>query len=155
MNKKIYITAEAIFNLGVDKGTLGGRHNAIYEAGKTCELYSCNLNPSGGSIWTSGVPANYSSGIFEVSTTKLKKADSDNGITTVSICPDGILIGKASNNSAVIYIDKDGGFHIEYHIPKVDDKNTITKPINVLSINTAGHWESEVFALKSEIPKSS
>lgn len=153
--KKIYITAEAIFNLGVDKGTLGGYHKAIYEAGKTCELYSYNFNSSGGSIWTSGAPANYSSGIFEVSTTKLKNVDSDNGITTVSICPDGILIGKASNNSAVIYIDKDGGFHIEYHIPKVGDKNTITEIINVLSISTAGTCKSDVFQLKQPTTTSS
>lgn len=153
----IYITAEATFNLGVDKGTWGAYHNAIYEAGKACKLYSCNLNSSGGSIWTSGAPANYSSGIFKVSTTKLENVDSDNGITTVSICPDGILIGKASNKSAVIYIDKDGGFHIEYHIPKVGDKNTKTETINVLSISTAGigTCKSDVFALKSEIPKSS
>ena len=152
--KKIYITAEAIFNLGVDKGTLGGYHKAIYEAGKTCKLYSCNLNPSGGSIWTSGAPANYSSGIFKVSTTKLKKVDSDNGITTVSICPDGILIGKASNNSAVLYVNDDG-FHIEYHIPKVGDKNTRTETIKVLSISTAGGCESDVFQLKQPTTTSS
>ena len=64
-------------------------------------------------------------------------------------------IYEIDEDGNLLYIDKDGGFHIEYHIPKVGDKNTITKPINVLSINTAGHWESEVFALKSEIPKSS
>ena len=152
--EKIYITAEAIFNLVVDKGTLGGYHKAIYEAGKTCELYSCNLNPSGGSIWTSGAPANYSSGIFEVSTTKLENVDSDNGITTVSICPDGILIGKASNNSAVLYVNSEG-FHIEYHIPKVDDKNTKTETINVLSISTSGECESAVFQLKQPTTTSS
>ena len=152
--EKIYITAEAIFNLGVDKGTLGGYHKAIYEAGKTCELYSYNFNSSGGSIWTSGAPANYSSGIFEVSTTKLKNVDSDNGITTVSICPDGILIGKASNNSAVLYVNDDG-FHIEYHIPKVGDKNTITERINVLSISTSGKCESAVFQLKQPTTTSS
>ena len=152
--EKIYITAEAIFNLGVDKGTLGGYHKAIYEAGKTCELYSCNLNSSGGSIWTSGAPANYSSGIFEVSTTKLENVDSDNGITTVSICPDGILIGKASNNSAVLYVNSEG-FHIEYHIPKVGDKNTKTERINVLSISTAGDCESDVFQLKQPTTTSS
>lgn len=152
--KSIYITAEATFNLGVDKGTWGVHHKAIYEAGKTCKLYSCNLNSSGGSIWTSGTPANYSSGIFKVSTTKLETVDSDNGITTVSICPDGILIGKASNNSAVLYVNNDG-FHIEYHIPETNKPHEAAKKINVLSISTAGHWESEVFALKSEIPKSS
>ena len=152
--ESIYITAEATFNLGVDKGTWGAYHNAIYEAGKACKLYSCNLNSSGGSIWTSGAPANYSSGIFKVSTTKLENVDSDNGITTVSICPDGILIGKASNNSAVLYVNSEG-FHIEYHIPKVGDKSTKTETINVLSISTAGTCKSDVFALKSEIPKSS
>lgn len=152
--KSIYITAEATFNLGVDKGTWGVEHGAIYKAGTACELYSCNLNSSGGSIWTSGAPANFSSGIFKVSTTKLKSAGSNNGITTVSICPDGILIGKASNNSAVLYVNNDG-FHIEYCIPKVGDKNTTTERINVLSISTAGICKSGVFALKSEIPKSS
>lgn len=148
--KSIYITAEATFNLGVDIGTLNKPHDAIYAAGTICYVYPYTRNSSGGSIWTSSIPSGLLYDIFNISTTELISTDSGN-TTTVSICRDGILIGRASNKSAVLYIDKAGGFNIDYYRPKADSDERI----NVLSIDTSGYCYSDVFQLRQSTTASS
>ena len=125
-------------------------NDAIYEAGTICYLYPYTRNSSGGSIWTSSIPSGLLYDIFNISTTELISTDSGN-TTTVSICRDGILIGRASNKSAVLYIDKDGGFNIDYYRPKADSDERI----KVLSIDTSRTFASDVFQLKQSTTASS
>ena len=80
--------------------------------------------------------------IFKVYITVNSNIDSGK-ITTVSICPDGILIGKAKDNSAVFYIN-DNGFNIVCYNPGFG-----SNPKKVLSIDKNGHSESDIFELKT------
>ena len=138
--KKISITATATFNLETGDGTWG-QQKTIYGAGTSCYLNSCTLNSSGGSIWSSlSYPANSSGNIFTTNITSRKI--NPIAAETVHICPDGILIGKAKNNSAIFYID-DKGFNIKYYRPG-------GKVYNILSIYAEdGKCESDVFQLKT------
>ena len=147
----IYITAEAKFNLVTRRGTWG-QQNTIYQAGTECYICSCTLSPGGGSMWSSNNPAESVSGKYAIFKANIETQEpiSSNNIKTVHICPDGILIGKASNNSAVLYIDSSGGFHIDYYRPKAG----LTETINVLSIDTSRNFKSDVFQLKQSTTSS-
>ena len=138
--KKISITATATFNLETRNGTWGSQ-KTIYAAGTSCYLNACTSNSSGGSIWSSSKsPANSSGNILTANITSRKI--NPIAAETVHICPDGILIGKAKNNSAIFYID-DKGFNIKYYRPG-------GKVYNILSIYAEdGKCESDVFQLKT------
>ena len=149
----IYITAEAAFNLETKSGTWGQR-NTIYQAGTERYICSCTLSPGGGSMWSSNNPADSVSGKYTIFKANIETQEpiSSNNIKTVHICPDGILIGKAGNNSAVFYIDSSGGFYIDYYRPTPGGAG---EKINILSINTLGKCTSGVFQLKQTTTSSS
>ena len=143
----IYITAEARFDLETTSG-FWGQKSTIYKAGSSCKLSSCTSNSSGGSMWSSGTPANSSKNILTANITTLEPSTGVAKTSQVHICSDGILIGSAKDKAAILYIDNTG-FNIKYYCPAA------SKVINVLSIDDHNTRTSEVFALKSEIPKSS
>lgn len=144
----IYITADVTFDLKTTSG-IWGQKSTIYKAGSSCKLSSCTPNSSGESMWSSGTPANSNKDILTANITTLESSAGVAKTSQVHICSDGILIGKAKNNSAIFYID-DKGFNIKYYWPGSE------KAINILSISSdSGSCTSDVFALKSEIPKSS
>ena len=147
----IYITAEAIFKLETRRGTWGQK-NTIYEAGTKRYICSCTLSPGGGSMWSSNNPAESVSGKYAIfkANIETQKPISSNNIKTVHICPDGILIGKAGNNSAVFYIDSSGGFYIDYYRPTAG----LVENINILSIDTDRNFKSDVFQLKQTTTSS-
>ena len=148
--KKIYITAQARFDLATNKGTFGMKET-IYTAGTSCYLQACNSNSTGASIWSSVAhPSGSSNIILTVNTVRLNSVSSED-TKTVHICSDGILIGNASNRAAVLCIDdKNNVFNIKYYRPSGSSADVI----NVLSIDDNKKYSSDVFALKSEIPKS-
>lgn len=138
----IYITADATFKLGVGRSPIGIYHEAIYEAGTNCYVYSCPFDTLGGSMWTSGGGsfANSLTNIFTITATTESPITGSKDISTVGICQDGILIGKSKNNSATLYIDDDG-FHIKYY--------GLNTEKNILSITPLGICSSNVFQLKT------
>ena len=150
--KSIYITAEATFKLETNDGTWG-QQETIYGAGTVCKICSRISDSSGASEWLSSNPADSAIGRYIIfkADAEIQKGSSSDGIKTVHICPDGILIGRASNKSAILYIDNDSRFHIEYYKPETptkDNNYAVSKKINILSIDTSGKCESDVFQLK-------
>lgn len=150
--KSIYITAEATFKLETNDGTWG-QQETIYGAGTVCKICSRISDSSGASEWLSSNPADSAIGRYIIfkADAEIQKGSSSDDIKTVHICPDGILIGRASNKSAILYIDNDSRFHIEYYKPETptkDNNYAVSKKINILSIDTSGKCESDVFQLK-------